>query len=94
MSPFCGAIDTPVLDFWWRLLQILNPQCAALFTVGRGIHVPWDSHLVQPADLLTASMAAEPSLPCTCETLVGLETGSYHATTHIVRWGRRSTDWA
>ena len=28
-----------------------------------------------PADLLAASMAAEPSLPHTCEALVGLETG-------------------
>ena len=38
-----------------------------------------------PADLLVASMAAEPSLPHTCEALVGLETGSYHAAAHSVR---------
>ena len=41
-----------------------------------------------PASLLAASMAAEPSLPHTCKALVGLETGSYHATTHSVRSGR------
>ena len=43
---------------------------------------------VIPADLLAASMAAEPSLPHTCEALVGLKTGSYQATTHSVRSGR------
>ena len=47
---------------------------------------------VTPANLLVASMAAEPSLPRTCEALVGLETGSYHAAAHSVRSGRRSTD--
>ena len=41
-----------------------------------------------PADLLVASMVAEPSLPHTCKALVGLETGSYHATTYSVRSGR------
>ena len=41
-----------------------------------------------PADLLVASMAAELSLPHTCKALVGLETGSYYATTHSVRSGR------
>ena len=49
---------------------------------------------VTPADLLAVSMAAELSLPRTCEALVGLETGSYHATAHSVRSGRRSTDSA
>ena len=23
---FCGATDTPVLDFWWRLLWVSNPK--------------------------------------------------------------------
>ena len=41
--------------------------------------------------LLAASMATELSLPHTCEALVGLETGSYHAATHSVRSGRHST---
>ena len=43
---------------------------------------------VTPADLLAASMAAKPSLPHACKALVGLETGSYHATAHSVRSGR------
>ena len=43
---------------------------------------------VTPADLLLASMAAEPALPHTCKALVGLETGSYHAAAHSVRSGR------
>ena len=45
-----------------------------------------------PGNLLAASMAAEPSLPHTYEALMGLKTRSYHAATHSVRSGRRSTD--
>ena len=41
-----------------------------------------------PADLLAASMAAEPSLLHTCKALVELKTGSYHAAAHSVRSGR------
>ena len=41
-----------------------------------------------PANLFEASMAAEPSLPHTCEALVGLKTRSYHAVAHSVRSGR------
>ena len=40
-----------------------------------------------PANLLAASMAAKRSLPHTCEALVGLKTGIYHATAHSVRSG-------
>ena len=47
-----------------------------------------------PADLLAASMDAEPSLPRTCEALVGLETRSYHAAAYSVRSGRCSTNSA
>ena len=39
MSPFCGATDTPVLDFWWHLLWVSKPEWAALFALGGGIHV-------------------------------------------------------
>ena len=40
-----------------------------------------------PADLLAASMAAIE------QALIGLETGTYHATTHhLDHAGRRSTD--
>ena len=26
ISPFCGATDTPVLDFWWCLLWFSKPE--------------------------------------------------------------------
>ena len=26
MGPFCGATDTPILDFWWRLLWVSKPE--------------------------------------------------------------------
>ena len=26
MSPFCGATDTPILDFWWHLLWVSKPE--------------------------------------------------------------------
>ena len=65
--------------------------------VGSLIHAWWRLHVtrslrftsgVTPADLLAASMEAEPSLPHTCEALVGLKTGSYYAATHSVRSDR------
>ena len=33
--------DTPVLDFWWRLLWVSKPAWAALFELGGGICVTW-----------------------------------------------------
>ena len=66
---------------------------SALFKLSGGIrvmlHVPSGA---TPADLLVASMAAKPSLPHTCEALVGLKTRSYHDGTHSVRSSRCSTD--
>ena len=91
MSPFCGATNTPVLDFWWRLLWVSKPEWAVLFTLGRGICVTHSLRFISgmtPANLLVASMVVEPSLPHTCHTLVGLETRSYHAAAHSVRSGR------
>ena len=92
-----GATDTPVSNFWWRLLWGSKPEWAALFVLGRGICVTCSLRFtsgVTSADLLAACMAAKPSLPHTCKALVELKTGSYLATTHSVRSGRRSTDWA
>ena len=66
---------------------------SALFVLGRGVGDIHSTRLtsgVTPADLLVASMAAEQSLPHTCEALVGLKNGSYHATAHSVRSGIRS----
>ena len=39
ISPFCGATDTPVLDFWWCLLWVSKPEWAALFVLGGGVRV-------------------------------------------------------
>ena len=32
MSPFCGATDIPVLDFWWRLLWVSKPEWVLLYS--------------------------------------------------------------
>ena len=37
--PFCGATDTPVLDFWCRLLWVSKPEWAAFLMLSRGVHV-------------------------------------------------------
>ena len=85
ISPFCGATDTPVLDFWWNLLWVSKPEEAALFTLGRGIWITYYLRFISgatPANLLAASKQPSHSLPCTCEqALVGLESGIYCATT-------------
>ena len=36
---FYEAIDTSVLDFWWRLLWVSKPEWAVLFTLGRGMRI-------------------------------------------------------
>ena len=48
MSPFCGATDTPVLNFGWCLLWVSKPEWATLFELVEVymLHVPWDSPLV------------------------------------------------
>ena len=61
MSNFCGATDTPVLDFWWCLFWVSKPAWAALFTLGRGVHVTHFlrfTSCVTPADLFVESMVA------------------------------------
>ena len=40
MNPFCGATDTPVLDFWWCLLWVSS------FTEVYVLHISWASPLV------------------------------------------------
>ena len=74
-----------------HLLWVSKPEWAALFALGRGIRVTCSLRFTSgatPANLLVASMAAEPFLPHTCEALVGLKTESYHATAHSVKSGR------
>ena len=71
MSPFSGATDTPVLDFWWRLLWVSKQEWAALFKFGRGICVTHSLRFtsgVTPVDLLVASKAAEPEWHSICPT--------------------------
>ena len=59
---FCGATDTPVLDFWWHFLWISQPEWVALFGLDRSLYI---IHFltffsdVTPADLWVSSMAAE-----------------------------------
>ena len=93
ISPFCGATDTPVLDFWWHLLWVSKPEWAALCTCLVEVyvlHVPWYSPLVWylPTSWQPAWQPSQ-SLPYTCnQALVGLEWETYSTT------GERSTDWA
>ena len=60
MIPFCGATDSPVLDFWWLLPWVSNlgwiPHlCASLPVHNRFLRFTSGA---TPADLLAASMAA------------------------------------
>ena len=34
---FYEATDTPVLNFWWRLLWVSKPEWAALFALGEAV---------------------------------------------------------
>ena len=61
MSPFCGATDTPVLDFWLCLLWVSKPEWVASFILGRGVHDICSLRFISgatPVNLLAASMAA------------------------------------
>ena len=61
MSPFCGAIDSPFLDFRWRLFWVSNQGGFTHF----GTLLPACNRTLRftsgatPADLLAANMAAE-----------------------------------
>ena len=60
--PFCGATDSPVLDFLGRLLWVSKPEWAVLFSLGRGIRDIRSQRFTSssaPVDLLVASMTAE-----------------------------------
>ena len=83
---FCGATDTPVLDFWWCLLWVSKPEWTASFTLGQGI---CNVCSLIPADLLVANMAAEPFSSMYLQTNIG---GAWN---WDLSWqDRRSTDWA
>ena len=66
--PCFGLLETSPYSFKARVGSLLP---------GRGVYVTYSLRFTSgetPADLLVASMAAELSLPHTCEALVGLET--------------------
>ena len=58
---FYRATDTPVLDFWWRLLWVSKHESKALFELGGGAFDVCPLRFTSgatPADLLMASMVA------------------------------------
>ena len=83
MSPFCEDTDTPVLDFWWRLLWVSKPVGSALFALGRGVqYIRLDSPLV----LHQADQADLFHIPA--KALVGVERET------TCSMSERSTGWA
>ena len=59
VSPFCGATDTSVLDFWWCLPWVSKPGWIPCL---HALSPAWNEFLrftsgATPADLLVASMA-------------------------------------
>ena len=82
ISPFCGATDTPVWDFWWCLLWFLSQSGQPYLPLAEAYvsHIPWDSPL--------GATPWQPShfLPHICKhASVGLKTRIYHAATVSVR---------
>ena len=63
MTPFCGATDTPVLVFWWRLLWVSKPEWVLPYLHLAEVymlHIPLRfTSGATPANLLAASRAAE-----------------------------------
>ena len=70
ISPFCGATDTPVLDFWWCLLWVSKQEWEALFMPCRGIAVTCSLSFtsgVTPAASCQPAWQLSHSLPHTCK---------------------------
>ena len=75
ISPFNGATNTPVLDFWWHLLWVSKPEWTALFAETYMMYIPWHSPLVK--HLLTSWLPPW-QLSDTCEeVLVWLKSRIY-----------------
>ena len=68
ISPSCGAIDTPVLDFWWFLPWVSKPGWNILLACLLSEHNRFLRFTsgATAADLLAASMVAEPFHLNTC----------------------------
>ena len=58
MSNFCGATDTPVLDFWWHLPWVSKPGWIPCFCASSPAHNGFLRFTSgpTPADLLTVSI--------------------------------------
>ena len=68
ISPFCGATDIPVLDFWVSKPGWLPSHACFIACVNRIFRF---TSGVTPADLLAASMAAEPFSSMYLQTSIG-----------------------
>ena len=60
-SPFCGATDTPVLDFQWHLPWVSKPGWIPRLRASSPVHNACLRFIsgATPADLLAASMTAD-----------------------------------
>ena len=56
MSPFCGATDTPILDFWWRLLWVSKPDWVLPYSSLA------EAYVLQLSDLFNALFTSGPSI--------------------------------
>ena len=74
----------PLITLFWTSGDV------SLFMLGGGVCVTHSLRFTSgvTGNLLMASMAVEPSLPHSCEALVGLETWEPHSAGHSVRSGR------
>ena len=101
MSPFCGATDTPILDFWWHLLWASKPEWVlpylslaeayVLCYTFPDIHLWYDT--CQPLGSQHGSWAISSTY---LQGIVGTQNQelSCHRSQCEIRQARRSTDWA
>ena len=67
MNPFCGATDTPILDFWWRLLLVSKPEWVLPYSSLAEAYVLCYTFNLQPSNNVPWDSPSK--------ALVGLETG-------------------
>ena len=62
ISPFCGAANTPILDFWWCLPWVSKPGWFPHLRASLPAHKGFLRFTsgVAPADCIEVSMAAKP----------------------------------
>ena len=59
-SPFCGATDNPVLDFWWHLSWVSKPGWISCLCAFSPVVIIRFTSGVTPADCMEVSMVVEP----------------------------------